>query len=400
VLDLATKLTQSGVFVEIDEWDTKYGDDLPGYMETAVRESRFVVIVCTPTYARKANAGKGGAGYEKQIVTGEMLHGANASKFIPLVRKGTDDEALPSFLKSKKYIDFREDTEFGEKLKDLLHQLHQVPKHPRPPLGQSPFGAAGQHRQPGLLKTTTMPELPPPLDMALAPPPTRHNAETVTYCTRCGVLPGGNQSECTGLSSSHDFATKTGVIYCRCCGKRVGRKSVCSRSLATAHEFISGDGSEYCRRCGVGLDARVSTCVGIQTCHEFVKRVSNFQKPEHGTSHTVEKYTTETRLLLQNVLGLIRPLDENFTPMTLTTIVQPLRDKVTEFYGIEPSLSRISPMLSNGLSQLFKVMGMKEDGLSRIPGFEVASKMFITPKTRSFISKLRSDLEEGLREHG
>jgi len=140
--------------------------------------------------------------------------------------------------------------------------------------------------------------------------------------------------------------------------------------------------------------------VGIQTCHEFVKRVSNFQKPEHGTSHTVEKYTTETRLLLQNVLGLIRPLDENFTPMTLTTIVQPLRDKVTEFYGIEPSLSRISPMLSNGLSQLFKVMGMKEDGLSRIPGFEVASKMFITPKTRSFISKLRSDLEEGLREHG
>ncbi len=435
MLNLATKLTESGVFVEIDEWDTQYGDDLPGYMETGVRESRFVVMVCTPTYARKANAGKGGAGYEKQIVTGEMLHGANASKFIPLVRKGSDDEALPSFLKSRKYIDFREDTEFGEKLKDLLHQLHQVPKHPRPPLGQSPFSAAGLHRTPGLLKTT-MPELPPPLDMALIPPQTKHNAETATYCEQCGVFPGGAQSECTGLmSSSHSFVTRSGVIYCTCCGKTAGVRSICIKLISTAHSFVSGDGTEYCKRCGVGLDANVNGCVGLQACHDFVKRSGNVQRrkydtpgheskveqshmsdsniigtardvhiyqngPEHRTFRTIEKYTDETRLLLQNILGLIRHLDENFTPMNLTNVVRPLRDQMTQFYGVEPSLSRMSPDLSEDLRQLFGVLGMKENGWSRVPGFEVASKMFLTPQTRSFISKVRTDLDEGLREHG
>src|SRR2546428_139322 len=119
-------------------------------------------MVCTPVYAEKANAGMGGTGYEKQIVKGEMLQGASSSKFIPLLRKGSQKDALPSFLKSKYYIDFRKDAEFGAKLKDLLHQLHKVPKYSRPSLGQSPFSLFKKPKQ-------SMPELPPPLDMILNP---------------------------------------------------------------------------------------------------------------------------------------------------------------------------------------------------------------------------------------
>jgi len=137
VLNLATRLTEKGIDVVLDKWDLKYGNDLPHFMETSVRESDFVILVCTPKYAAKANAGKGGAGYEKRIVTGEMFKNANDSKFIPLIREGTDEESLPTFLQSKNYIDFRKDSEFEGKLKDLLHQLHGVPKHPKPKIGPS-----------------------------------------------------------------------------------------------------------------------------------------------------------------------------------------------------------------------------------------------------------------------
>src|SRR6059058_2056321 len=173
VLGLATQLRENGVDVVLDKWDLEFGNDLHHFMETSVRESDFVVIICTSNYARKANAGSGGAGYEKQIVTGEMFQGANPSKFIPLVRSGPNGEALPSFLKSKNYIDFRDDSKFDGKLKDLLHQLHRVPKYPRPNLGPSPFSSRPQASPTPARSTKTTPGtpgLPPHLEMAMQLP--------------------------------------------------------------------------------------------------------------------------------------------------------------------------------------------------------------------------------------
>ena len=241
-------------------------------------------------------------------------------------------------------------------------------------------------------------QFPPPLDMTLTPPPTKHNAETVTYCQRCGVFPGGAQSECTGLSASHSFMTRTGVIYCSCCGQRAGVRSVCERTIGTSHSFVSGDGSEYCQRCGVGLGVSVTGCVGLQTCHEFVKReFTNVVRPEDSTFRTTEKYAPEMRRLLQGTLGLIRPLDENFSVMTLTTVVQPLRDRLVEFFGIlatAPMANPMSPYLLHDLGELSEVLGTKETGVP-----EASSKMFLNRKTRAFITKLRTELEEGLRKH-
>jgi len=173
VLNLATRLRENGVDVVLDKWDLKYGHDLAHFMETAVRESDFVILVCTPAYAKKANVGEGGAGYEKQIVTGEMFRNENPSKFIPLVRRGSNDEALPTFLKSRNYIDFRNDPDFDNRLMDLLHQLLGVPKFPRPELGKSPFSKAGQNPKQNLNAPTVrgaIPNLPPPLSMALDMP--------------------------------------------------------------------------------------------------------------------------------------------------------------------------------------------------------------------------------------
>lgn len=167
VRKLATELMKNGVEVILDQWDLKYGHDLGHFMESAVRESSSVIIVCTPTYAKKADAGSGGAGYEKQIVTGELFQGTDSTKFIPLIRMGTDKEALPSFLKSKNYVDFRKDSEFAERLKDLLHQLHGVPKYTRPKRGPSPF----VQREPTAPRdATSIPGLPPHLEEAMKIP--------------------------------------------------------------------------------------------------------------------------------------------------------------------------------------------------------------------------------------
>ena len=171
VLNLATQLRENGVDVVLDRWDLNYGNDLPHFMETSVRESDFVILVCTPKYARKANAGEGGAGYEKRIVTGEMFKNANESKFIPLIRDGRDEDSLPTFLLARNYIDFRKDHEFDRKLNDLLHQLHGVPKHPKPKIGPSPF--ISQPYQRGESRRTVtgvFSGLPPPLDEILGLP--------------------------------------------------------------------------------------------------------------------------------------------------------------------------------------------------------------------------------------
>jgi hypothetical protein len=73
VRGLAEQLEKNGVETLLDQWDVRLGADLPLYMETSVREADFALLVCTPAFAQKANAGRGGVGYEKSIVTGEIF---------------------------------------------------------------------------------------------------------------------------------------------------------------------------------------------------------------------------------------------------------------------------------------------------------------------------------------
>ncbi|MGD0212179.1 MAG: toll/interleukin-1 receptor domain-containing protein [Terriglobales bacterium] len=46
---------ESGVEIIFDGWHLKPGDDKLHFMEQAIAESSFVVVVCTPTYAERAN---------------------------------------------------------------------------------------------------------------------------------------------------------------------------------------------------------------------------------------------------------------------------------------------------------------------------------------------------------
>lgn len=143
VLQLATSLQQHGVKTLVDQWDVTPGMNLQQYMEYSVRTSDFVLLVCTPNYADKANRGDGGVGYEKSIITGEIFHATGVdTKFIPLLSEGRPTSSIPSFLASRVFIDFRKKDHFEDSLEELLRHIFDAPRNRRPPLGPPPAFAS------------------------------------------------------------------------------------------------------------------------------------------------------------------------------------------------------------------------------------------------------------------
>lgn len=137
VIQLATELRGVGIDVMLDAWDTDLGDDLAVFMEKGVRDSDRVLIVCTEDYVVKANAGLGGVGYEKTIVTGELVRNVGTKKFIPIIRSGSNPGTLaPTFISTRRYCDFRDDSNFETEFAKLVASITQGAVLKKPPLGK------------------------------------------------------------------------------------------------------------------------------------------------------------------------------------------------------------------------------------------------------------------------
>ena len=107
VRDLATRLRTHGVDVTLDQWHSVAGDQLPEFMEKAIRGNDFVLIICTPRYKDRSDRRIGGVGYEGDIMTAEVLTTGNQRKFIPILRTGEWQDAAASWLLGKNYIDLK-----------------------------------------------------------------------------------------------------------------------------------------------------------------------------------------------------------------------------------------------------------------------------------------------------
>src|SRR5262245_36672838 len=86
VLTLATRLVYNGVDVVLDQWDLTLGADLPRFMEHGLTEAKRVLVICTDTYVKKANDGRGGVGYEKMILTAQLMQDILSDRVIPVIR--------------------------------------------------------------------------------------------------------------------------------------------------------------------------------------------------------------------------------------------------------------------------------------------------------------------------
>ena len=139
VLQLSTRLRQNGVDVTLDRWDLGAGDDMTLFMEKGVRDSDRVLVICTDAYVRKADAGEGGVGYERMIITAQFIRDVETAKFIPIIRQSSDTKKTPTFLATRVYIDFTDEDEFDEKFDDLLREISETPRLQKPFLGKNPY---------------------------------------------------------------------------------------------------------------------------------------------------------------------------------------------------------------------------------------------------------------------
>jgi len=216
---LAEKIRESGVEVILDQWHLQLGSDLTRFMEEAIRDSDCILLICTPNFAKKSNAGIGGVGYEKTIVTGEIFQGINQpEKFVPILRLGTADESLPSYLKSKVFANFTDDRLFNENFLELLRHIHKSPAYSPPPIGPKPISFLS-NENPITNKSDVM------------------ASTTISiYCDRCGAQPG-SPSRCPGYSS-HRFVSGSGsgMLYCDRCGAQLGNPSKCPGY--SSHRFV------------------------------------------------------------------------------------------------------------------------------------------------------------------
>lgn len=139
VLDLATFLREKGLDVYLDQWDLDFGDDLVAFMERSIKGSDRVLVICTDQYIEKANAGKGGVGYEKTIVTAEILRDPKIRrKFIPVVRNVEGEEKMPVFFGSAYFADLSDGNDGEEIRNELVRRLNAIPIK-KPAIGASPF---------------------------------------------------------------------------------------------------------------------------------------------------------------------------------------------------------------------------------------------------------------------
>ncbi len=139
VLNLATRLVKNGVEVILDQWDLTLGGDLPSFMEVGLKEVDRVICICSETYVAKANVGSGGVGYEKMILTSELMDNINSEKIIPLIKRNNEPKVTPIFLQTKLYIDFRNETEYEKSYLALIKEIHGESIKARPALGKNPF---------------------------------------------------------------------------------------------------------------------------------------------------------------------------------------------------------------------------------------------------------------------
>ncbi len=138
VLDLATRLRSTGVDAILDQWELKPGDDLPHFMETHLANSDHVLMICSDRYVTKANSGTGGVGYEKMIITVDLMRNIDSNKVIPIIRQqGTHN--VPTFLKTKLFLDFSRDDDFEFNFDELIRTLHNSPLYKKPAVGNNPF---------------------------------------------------------------------------------------------------------------------------------------------------------------------------------------------------------------------------------------------------------------------
>lgn len=120
----------------------KEGQDKYAFMEQCVLDESIskVILILDEAYQRKADSRTGGVGTETQIISAEVYARVDQRKFIPVPFQRTADGDLPvpTFLKSRVYVDLSLESTFAENYERLVRTIFDKPALRKPKLGAPP----------------------------------------------------------------------------------------------------------------------------------------------------------------------------------------------------------------------------------------------------------------------
>ncbi|MEG1313934.1 MAG: toll/interleukin-1 receptor domain-containing protein [Bacilli bacterium] len=135
---LATRLEGNGVHVILDQWDLGLGSDLALFMEQGLSSADRVMVVCTEPYVEKANSQKAGVGYEKMIISSQIMNQLGDNRVIPIIINNKLSNPVPIFVGTRLRLYFDE-SNYEKSYAELIHDLHGQRIKVRPPAGENPF---------------------------------------------------------------------------------------------------------------------------------------------------------------------------------------------------------------------------------------------------------------------
>lgn len=142
VYEIAQRLANDGIEVEMDLWSVKEGHDLNAFMERMVTDGSLmkVLVFSNRSYAEKADSRRQGVGVEAQILSSEIYGKVQQDKFIPIVceRDESGKAFLPTFFASHLYIDFSDSDKEEQNYERLVRRICDKPEHTKPTVGELP----------------------------------------------------------------------------------------------------------------------------------------------------------------------------------------------------------------------------------------------------------------------
>jgi hypothetical protein len=139
VLELAKKLCSDGINVILDRFFLKPGANLPHFVENNISKADRIIIIFTKNYKLKADRRTGGVGYEYSIMNVDLYKNQTSNeKIIPILREGSTDESIPTFMQQFIHIDTRNDENFENSYNDLIREIYNEPKIQKPVIGAKP----------------------------------------------------------------------------------------------------------------------------------------------------------------------------------------------------------------------------------------------------------------------
>ena len=143
VQDFVNRLRKDGVNTVFDQSDLKPGQSMHHYMESAVRDSdvTHVLMLLTPEYKKKADLKTGGVGTETQIISQEVYSDVENTKFVPVIFDtcgASVNECLPTYLKSRLFIDLSDPEKYESEYMRLVRTLFGAETVVLQPVGSKP----------------------------------------------------------------------------------------------------------------------------------------------------------------------------------------------------------------------------------------------------------------------